>query len=109
MLGEGEICYKDELYEAYGTFLRTRYSMEPLPKGQFHNLISEITKIEETRPRTSRADHKRGYRGLSVALKNAEADSPEIRKDKIVLYLEAINKKVLTLLGVDGTSDAEKQ
>ena len=109
VLGEGEICYKDELYEAYGTFLRTRYSMEPLPKGQFHNLISEITKIEETRPRTSRADHKRGYRGLSVALKNAEADSPEIRKEKIVLYLEAINKKVLTLLGVDGTSDAEKQ
>ncbi len=109
VFGEVEICYKDELYEAYSFFLRTRYSMEPLPKGRFHNLISEMTKLEEKRPRTSRADHKRGYRGISVALKNAEADSPEIRKAKVISYLEAINKKVLTLLELDVAGGAEKQ
>lgn len=109
VIGDNEKCYKDELYEAYRLFLQNRYSMKPIPKGRFHNLISSKSNIQEIRPRTSRADNKRGYRGISVELKKAEADSPEIRKAKVVSYLEAINKKVLTLLELDGAGGAEKQ
>lgn len=109
VLGENEICYNDELYEAYSNFLRTRYSMKPLPKGRFHNLFSAMTNIECSRPRTCRSDYKRGYRGISVKMERAAADSSEIRKEKIGAYLDAIHKKVVKLLGIDGVSDAEKQ
>lgn len=109
VLGDNEKCYKDELYEAYSLFLQNRYSIKPIPKGRFHNLISSKPNIQEIRPRTNRADNKRGYRGISVELKKAEADSPEIRKEKVVSYLEAINKKVLTLLDLDEAGGAEKQ
>ena len=109
VLGDDEKCYKDELYEAYSLFLQNRYSMKPIPKGRFHNLISSKPNIQENRPRTNRGDNKRGYRGISVELKKAEADSPEIRKEKVVSYLEAINKKVLTLLDLDEAGGVEKQ
>lgn len=109
VLGDHEICYKDELYEAYSLYLQNRYSMKPIPKGRFHNLISSKPNILETRPRTSRADNKRGYRGISVDMKKAEVDSPERRKEKIASYLDAINKKVLTLLELNGDGGIEKQ
>ncbi|MEA4836344.1 MAG: hypothetical protein VB133_14560 [Anaeromusa sp.] len=109
MLGDDEKCYKDELYEAYSFFLQNRYSIKPIPKGRFHNIISSKSNIQEIRPRTSRADNKRGYRGISVELKKAEEDSPEIRKEKVISYLEAINKEVLTLLDLDEAGGVEKQ
>ena len=108
VLGDDEKCYKDELYEAYSLFLQNRYSMKPIPKGRFHNLISSKPNIQEIRPRRSRSDNKRGYRGISVEMKKAEADSREIRKEKIVSYLDKINADVLKLLEIDA-SDVEKQ
>lgn len=98
-------CYKAELYESFYAYFIKKFSVEPITRERFQNIILSQYELKEVRPRHNRQDHKRGFQGISVdkeKLENFfnEAEDGELKKEKVAQYLDNINEKVLNLMGI---------
>jgi hypothetical protein len=101
-------CYANELYLLYESYVENNFSIEPVKKLHFVNILKANGDYSYYRPRHHKNDNRWGFKGISIRKEKLEeymssntisqADQVE---NKIARYLGKINKRIRPLIGIE--------